>query len=264
MSKSVNLNIIKDKYANVYDNCYIGIDREGYDPRIQFIKNSDTNITCEYDVSKINTYVQLNEYKNKYGDDYKTLLQTYCEFESDACSEIDKCSRLTSNDDSGSICKSWAAAQNNQTLDEVKKAYCRRFPINADCKCINRRNDKIYNETKTNKYFNDGCWYTPCTTGENLVISEINADNCPDVCQIIYDLNKNNSAVINKTQNVINCQFGTLIDQDKNNTTTTGDTTIVTNIIKTLENLWWIIVPSIAGISLLIIIIGVVLIRRRK
>lgn len=234
-----------------YRDCYIGIDINGYDPRIP----SDTK-KCVYNVAYINTEQQLNQLIRKYGSTVdKDILRNWCSYETDDCIVGSKCSRVST-----SICKKWFEGKTTTNIakDGVINDYCKRFPNNDDCRCINRSKDDIYTQTKIGKDYNDGCWYVPCSTNGYLKTSDINSEKClTNICQVIYNANKNNNVVISNNNQRIDCDFKAIKEQENN------ETGIIGEIAGAIESIWWIVIPT-AILSTLMITVIVILLRRRS
>jgi hypothetical protein len=207
--------------------CNIGNDILDRNPLIKIEwDTSAPNYRCTYDLHKINTQEQINMFVSKNGKSktYDEIMTSFCEIPSHVCpvdpgdgssdigkgKPMDKCSRLVSLDDEGTRCRAWASTQDNKTVDNIKKEYCLHNPNSPDCRCINRSTNVLYDATKKNNPIPDGCWYKPCSTSVYLKTSDIVADGqfCPkEMCQIIYDANKNNNVVIKDNTNNIKCDF---------------------------------------------------------
>jgi hypothetical protein len=200
--------------------CNIGNDILNRDPllAIEWDENAP-NYRCTYDLHKINTAEQINVFVSKNGKDksYNEIMSSFCEIPSHVCPEdpqeegsMKKCSRLISLDDEGTRCRAWAATQDIKTVDNIKKEYCLHNPQSPDCRCINRVGNDLYDSAKVKNPYPDGCWYKPCSTSVYLKTSEILEDEkyCPkEMCQVIYDTNKNNDVVIKDNTNTIKCDF---------------------------------------------------------
>lgn len=235
-------------------NCYIGLDEEGYDPNVGVDVGAST---CTFETSHINKLSQLTQLKERLDQPMDDLvMQDYCSYETTECSEKlgSKCSRIHAGE-----CSEWVAGQPTKVEDKVITNYCRKFPNNIDCKCVNRLYDPIYKQTKSTNQYNDGCWYADCATKEFLKTSDVNTSNCPSsICQIIYDLNKNNDVIIQNNDHKINCDF-TSSDIKK------GDTTI-NSIALTIEQVLTYAIPLLLITSFITAIFVYILqgYRRRK
>ena len=100
------------------------------------------------------------------------------------------CSRFTSLDPEGDLCRSWAA-QFPDKADQIKVQYCHQ-PSNIDrseCACINKAYSPLYRAFKKDVNAPDSCWYTPCANGSLFLqtSSELAVPECPDVCGLIIN-----------------------------------------------------------------------------
>lgn len=183
------------------------------------------NYRCTYDGHKINTLEQINNYEAKYNHskDYKEnvdkIMARFCSGSTGACpigsdgKAPIRCSRLKGLDAESSKCRAWIAAQSVAVRDAVMDEYCLHYPNHKDCSCIHRAHNPTYTAAKQNNPYNDGCWYLPCLDSNNLIKSDVvvGKDGCPrEMCQVIYDLNRNNNVVVHDNQDIINCNFNTL------------------------------------------------------
>jgi len=208
--------------------CNIGNSSSGQDPFIDVTWGRKENIAiyepgyspptirCSYDINKIDTLEQINNYMNKSGSSeaFDQMMELFCSKESNTCprgpnstQNMAKCSRLKSTDDAGQRCRGWLTKQNDKTKDNIIDNYCLNYPNNEDCRCQNRANDNLYKETKSGNEIPDGCWYMPCSTGAYL---QKGKDHCPqNMCKVIYDMKKNNDIIMQNNSNTINCNFST-------------------------------------------------------
>jgi hypothetical protein len=207
--------------------CNIGNDILNRDPvlKIEWDGNAP-NYRCVYDLHKINTYEQINQFVSKNGKtkSYDQMMAAFCEIPSHVCpidpdgaydgsgknQPMQNCSRLLSLDDEGTKCRAWAATQSKEVTDNVKLEYCLNNPDNPDCRCINRSTSELYIEAKKGHAIPDKCWYKPCSTSVYLQTSDIieNGKNCPKgICQTIYNINKANDVVIKNNTDSIMCDF---------------------------------------------------------
>lgn len=215
--------------------CDIGRDILNRDPLIDIKWNGTApKIRCAYNVHKINTLVQLNNFvsKNGTGNEYDSIMKTFCALPSHVCppdpetgKPMNKCSKLLSLDSEGSRCRSWAAQQNSGVVDAVKNDYCLHNLDSPDCRCINRIYNPLYTAVKADNPFADACWFVPCSTSTYLTTSEITegSQNCPtNICQVIYDLSNNKDVLVKDNNNNIKCDFSSF---NKNGTNGTNGNT---------------------------------------
>jgi len=198
--------------------CDIGVDSHKRDPISRVTWNGHgPNLKCVYDVGKINTLDQIDNFKQRFGThgDYNTVVANYCQQSSDTCvvdpdtgKNMTKCSRLKSTGKDGELCRGWFNQQPKDIQDTVVQNYC-AINNTPDCKCVNRAQNEVYRSLKVGKVINDGCWFTPCANSQSyLQTTEVENPSCPsNFCDVIYNIIKDRDVSIDNVKNDVNCVF---------------------------------------------------------
>jgi hypothetical protein len=196
--------------------CTIGVNTDGEDPLIEFGWDERApNLKCVFDLSKINTLDQLDQYRQKFGDSQytDTVNSEFCEQKVHTCSADLKrggCSRLRSLGADGEFCRTWLATLTPDRSDAVLQSYCLKHTTD-DCKCINRLSDDDYRKAKAIAPFSDHCWYLPCTESESVYLVphhlRENAECAHNICQQIIEISNARDVNLNDVKNSINCKF---------------------------------------------------------
>ena len=198
--------------------CFIGIDSHQRDPVTHVTWNGKgPNLRCVFDVDKINTMDQIDNFKQTFGihGDYNAIVANYCQQSSSTCitdpdtgKSMTKCSRLKSTGKDGELCRGWFNQQPKAIQDTVVQNYC-TVNNTPDCKCVNRAQQDVYKSLKVGKVINDGCWYTPCANPQSyLQTTDVEAPSCPDnFCDVIYNIVKDRDVTIDNIKNDVNCVF---------------------------------------------------------
>jgi len=198
--------------------CNIGVDSHKRDPLTRVTWNENApKLQCVFDVDKINTIQQLDNFKQKFGTqgDYNMAVSNYCQQSSDTCvldpdtdKNMPRCSRLKSTGKDGELCRSWFNSQPKNTQDTVVQNYC-SVNNTPDCKCVNRSLSSTYKTLKPGKVINDGCWWLPCANPQSyLQTKDVQKPECPDnFCDIIYNIIQDRDVDISDVKNDINCVF---------------------------------------------------------
>ncbi|CCV01765.1 putative myristylated membrane protein [Invertebrate iridescent virus 22] len=198
--------------------CNIGVDSHKRDPLSKVTWNGrGPNLKCIFDVNKINTLDQIDNFKQRFGTggDYNAIIANYCQQSSDTCvidpdtgKNMTKCSRLKSTGKDGELCRSWFNQQPKATQDTVVQNYC-AVNNTPDCKCVNRSLNDVYRSLKVGKVINDGCWFTPCANSQSyLQTTEVENPTCPsNFCDVIYNIIKDRDVKIDNIKNDVNCVF---------------------------------------------------------
>ncbi|ABF82077.1 hypothetical protein MIV047R [Invertebrate iridescent virus 3] len=198
--------------------CNIGTDSHQRDPLTRVTWNGrGPNVQCVYDVNRINTLEQIDNFKQRFGvhGDYNAVVANYCQQSSDSCitdpetgTKMTKCSRFKSDQKDGELCRGWFNQQPKAVQDTVVQNYC-AVNNTPDCKCVNRAQNEVYRELKIGKVINDGCWFTPCANPQSyLLTTEVENPTCPsNFCDIIYNIIKDRDVTIDDVKNDINCVF---------------------------------------------------------
>lgn len=196
--------------------CDIGFDSHKRDPLTRVTWNgSSPNLRCVYDIDKINTLEQIDNFKQKFSNsgDYNAVLANYCKQSSDTCfidpetgKNMPKCSRLKSTGRDGELCRGWFNQQSKAVQDTVVQNYC-AVNNTPDCKCVNRAQNDVYRSLKVGKVINDGCWFTPCANPQSyLQTTEVENPTCPsNFCDVIYNIIKDRDVTIDNIKNDVNC-----------------------------------------------------------
>jgi len=198
--------------------CTIGVDSHQRDPLTKVTWNgTGPKLKCIYDIDKINTLEQIDNFKQKFGvhGDYNSIVGNYCKQSSDTCivdpstgKNMPKCSRLKSTGKDGELCRDWFNQQPKSTQDTVVQSYC-GLNNTPDCKCVNRAQDEVYTSLKSGKVINDGCWYSACANPQvYLQTTDIENPSCPaNFCDVIFNIAKDHNVDVNHIQNDVNCVF---------------------------------------------------------
>lgn len=201
------------------EECDIGINENQENPYKSVTWNSKApNLTCFYDVSKMNSLNVIQNYRSKFGEteDYNSMMENFCSglgkkcvTDPDTGQPFKQCCKLNSADDEGDACRIWYNKQPASTQDSTVTNFCFKYENSPDCKCINRSRDPVYNTVKKHSPFNDGCWYAPCASrSKYLVSNDLKTPTCPgNVCQIVLESLQNNNVDIDNVKNTINCTF---------------------------------------------------------
>lgn len=189
--------------------CSIGTDKTGQNPLTHVSWNREAPaLKCQFDLAKINTKAQVDNFKDKFGNN-SALMSKFCTQKVEECPDkIKGCSRLMSTGDGSDICRAWFQGQSNATKDAMIQSYCIHNNTD-DCKCINRANNDVYNAVKPGKIINDGCWFTPCANASKfLVPSNLHNPTCPsNVCDVIYNIVEDRDVDISDITNEVECDF---------------------------------------------------------
>jgi len=245
-----------------------------YTSNNQLFNGDPVNTRCTYDVTKITTASQIQELRRGIQGNAeinnvinREIMPTFCSLPSNSCPNGGTCSRFTSTDEEGSLCRAWASSV-GPLADTAKLAYCANNPNAEECKCINRASDPDYIKLGLRSLGQDQCWFLPCRNAERyLVPSNLQQPvQCPNVCQQIYDIVAENYGTVNlqNLQNTINCDFSGIRPPvtPTNPTTPTIPTTpevpvTPTNPTTPSTGTSWII-WVIAGIVVILIIVVIV------
>lgn len=198
--------------------CFIGLNSNGEDPLKEVKWNNPPYVQCAYDPAKINTVDTIKAFENKFPKDKEIinrLYRTFCLKKSNNCptdintnQPMQSCSLFSSKSKEGTFCRLWLNKQPAFIKDGIKKEFCIQNSDSPDCACINRIENSEYRQLKLNNGFSDHCWYTPCSSKYALTLDSENVEKCPtNICQVVYDLNKNHDVILKNNRNVINCDF---------------------------------------------------------
>ncbi len=189
--------------------CNIGLGKNGENPLIKYgWDNKAPNIKCIFDLRKINTKEQLNNFNNKFGID-NNVEAHYCTQKVNSCVPgVKECSRLFSIGEGSTECNNWFENLSSENQDAVMNNYCRTYNT-SECKCVNRFNENSYKAMKGYKSFNDGCWYSPCIDeNKNFIPSHLKNPTCPDkICQQLYEFINDQNINVDNIKEDINCDF---------------------------------------------------------
>jgi len=201
----------------------VAFNGEGYltpdvvDPYLDKLNNNlsttfnQQSISCEYGVDEFKSFGDILNYNNKFiattravdASDAINILNTviyphFCSLESLDC-PIDplkpgenvqqpRCSRFTSLDPEGDLCRTWAATFPSQA-DVIKIQYCHQLENidKSECACINKVYNPLYIAIKKDVLAPDSCWFTPCSNESQFLIPSVETRvvACPDVCGLI-------------------------------------------------------------------------------
>ncbi len=198
------------------DECSIGLSKRKQDPLVYhgWDKNAP-NLKCVYNLDKIDTIAQVNNFENKFGKN-NIVKEKFCTQKVNTCTkDMKECSRLKSIGEGGNECRRWFESQPTHIQDATMQNYCLSSNT-EDCKCVNRAETDKYQKLKGIHSINDGCWYTACANrSKYLVPSHLVDPVCPDkMCQVIYDIIGHGDVSI--YENDIVCNFGESTDDNNN------------------------------------------------
>ncbi len=242
-------------------------------------------VRCSYDVESFTTFGDILALTNNFiatprspTNENRDILNEviypyFCSLESLDCPldplrpgesiQQTRCSRFTSTDPEGDLCRTWAATYPIQA-DAIKTTYCHR-PDNIDkseCACINKVYDTLYNTLKKDVLAPDSCWYTPCSNETLFLIpaSETVVVACPDVCGVIIKNYGDADIDLTDANIYVDCTKGQ--EQSKSITATNQQTITTKTIMQT--TIQWIYEMPIAywviiGVIIFLIIVFSVL-----
>jgi hypothetical protein len=194
------------------DDCNIGLSSKGENP----VLGTPSFGNCIFDATKIDTEEQYNNFVNKKFSNIDILNKFYCALWAKEGCPVDMdgkaqttCSRLLST--KFPQCKE-LNNQFNDVTDFVKNTYCSQNPTNYSCACINRTQQDSYKLAKTYYPINDKCWWLPCNSSTNtLITNDIQkSTKCPDnVCQQVTIIdNPKDKAIIQGNDYILQCNQG--------------------------------------------------------
>ena len=192
--------------------CNIGLSSKGENPVVSG-RLTGRVLECTFDPSKIDTEEQYNNFiSNKFGN-VETLNKFYCAQSTTQGCPLDMegkvqstCSRMLSS--KFPQCKE-INSQYNEMTDFIKNQYCTDNPTNYSCGCINRTQQDAYKLGKRYYPIQDKCWWLPCNSAtNNLISSDVQkSDKCPDnICQQVAIIdNPKDKAIIKGNDYVLQC-----------------------------------------------------------
>lgn len=256
----------------------------------QWSSASNLNVQCSYPAGTIKTVADLNTFNAAFSgnSNRSTIVDTnimpaFCSIPSSTCGPDPEtgaarttCSRFSSTDAEGSLCRSWEARKPS-AADTAKTNYCRSNPKATECRCINRATDPIYQQIAVRSNAPDSCWYLPCKNPDSyLVPSTIQlSTTCPNICQQINDFASNEGASldVNELRQSINCQFNTSGASTApatvpgkpatgRPTTTIPATTVSSVPAKGKSNIWLYIIIAVVALIIIVAIVVFFMYRR--
>lgn len=217
------------------DGGFIGLSSKKENPLIDVKWNQKApNIFYTYDLERIDTYEQIikwwdifsleKEFFNLNTEQFRNIMIHYSSFSTkeifgnnNTCiidpltkKTMDNCSIIKSNSKEGKYVREWFNKQSAQTKDTIIQNYCSNNTNSPDCRCSNRINDPIYKSIKPSNQYNDSCWYSSCSSGNeySLLESDVVGKQCPsEICQQIYQFINNEDVSINDIKQKIACNF---------------------------------------------------------
>jgi hypothetical protein len=195
-------------------------------PGACYNNDSTCQVSCVYPLDAFNNVDAVNDYIGNFtldNSDYnQVLMPAFCSQQVGTC-PLDPitgdsqtgCSRFTSTEDDGTICRAWAGlAANKQWADASMIQYCRNNPNGSECGCINRNSNPVYNSLKVGNPYNDGCWWIPCANIQNFLVPsdlQISAEAsaaCPQyICEQVVNIYNNSDLSGENISQYINCDF---------------------------------------------------------
>ncbi|ASQ42763.1 myristylated membrane protein [Pelophylax esculentus virus] len=192
--------------------CGLRYSSKGKDPLVsaEWDSRGAPYVRCTYDADLIDTQAQVDQFVSMFGES-PGLAERYCmRGVKNTAGEL--VSRVSSDaDPAGGWCRKWYSAHRGPDQDAALGSFCIKNPGAADCKCINRASDPVYQKVKTLHAYPDQCWYVPCAAdiGElKMGTQRDTPTNCPtQVCQIVFNMLDDGSVTMDDVKNTINCDF---------------------------------------------------------
>jgi hypothetical protein len=196
--------------APLSSDCNIGRSSKGENPVINIVWNeAPPNITCIYDLNKIDTVSQAISFHNKFGSN-NDVLNKICFQKVNKCGNSEtECSRIKSVADGSNLCKLWFENQPMPNQNALMQDYCIKNKT-RECDCVLRSDNKTYTLMKGMHVYNDGCWFLPCADSSKFFVpGDLQHPVCPsNICQTVIDVANANNVDIDNIKSDINCQFG--------------------------------------------------------
>ncbi|QTE18657.1 myristylated membrane protein [Tiger frog virus] len=192
--------------------CGLRYSSKGKDPLVsaEWDSRGAPYVRCTYDADLIDTQAQVDQFMSMFGES-PGLAERYCmRGVKNTAGEL--VSRVSSDaDPAGGWCRKWYSAHRGPDQDAALGSFCIKNPGAADCKCINRASDPVYQKVKTLHAYPDQCWYVPCAADVGELKMGTQRDtptNCPtQVCQIVFNMLDDGSVTMDDVKNTINCDF---------------------------------------------------------
>jgi hypothetical protein len=235
--------------------------------------NKPPLVDCVYDVNAFDTPEKIEEYVRVFGkdNDWATkIMPNFCTMQTTTCpidittgQPMTSCSNFVSPGQSTQICRSWVNCE-PELSDQVKNQYCSENNT-ADCKCINRNQNSLYNSLNSAlSDVPDSCWWAPCAdTVPFLVPTDMLNENCPsNTCSQLNTAitNNNLSSSVRGNTEFINCKI------DENNLPMPMPTPVVNPRPKGKEDnlIYWVLIGLAILVIILFLIFGFRYYRRRQ
>ncbi|AZY88502.1 myristylated membrane protein [Lumpfish ranavirus] len=192
--------------------CGLRYSSKGKDPLVsaEWDSRGSPYVRCTYDADLIDTQAQVDQFVSMFGES-PGLAERYCmRGVKNTAGEL--VSRVSSDaDPAGGWCRKWYSANRGPDQDAALGSFCIKNPGAADCKCINRASDPVYQKVKALHTYPDQCWYVPCAADVGELKMGTQRDtptNCPtQVCQIVFNMLDDGSVTMDDVKNTINCDF---------------------------------------------------------
>lgn len=246
----------------------------------------NSKVACLYPLATFNELEYVQQFANSFpsqvadiNSDYNQLiLPNFCLSQTNSCpinpgtdQPMTACSRFVSTD-ADDPCPAWlarfpvASDSNNPSAvssDGLKGSYCRANNT-ADCDCINRINNPVYQVMKVgNNIQNDTCWWAPCQDSVTDPAAYLVPSNLPPCDSTgIQQCNNVNIVIGGNSSNLTfdptqytDCQVGYNQGTPPNNGGGGGSTT--TSSI--WSQWWWLIILVTIVIAIIVMLIVILL-----
>jgi hypothetical protein len=178
-----------------------------YDPNNN--QNTYPEIECTYDTSQFKSATDVakfnlfagtslnintqsnnannNSTNNNTQNSNNALMSSFCLNKVTTCPinpitnlKMASCSRFTSTENDGNMCRDWINSQPDK--DQILSSFCSQNAT-EDCGCYLRNTNEIYKKISSNfQNVADNCWFKPCASSAFLIPQSL-SDNkvvCPD------------------------------------------------------------------------------------
>lgn len=153
-------------------------------------------VACDYDISQFQQVSDITRFQKTFhatdsAVDHN-ILPSFCAGLVATCKGgAGPCSRLMSTGQDGTMCRAWATREPVRS-DTTKRDICRAHGSLDECRCLNRRENEIYQAVEGSMQMPDQCWFAPCQDFKNqLIPREMQTqDGCPPSCMVEYNVVK--------------------------------------------------------------------------
>jgi hypothetical protein len=216
---------------------------------------NETSVSCSYPLESFKTFGDIMNYQNAFtafpsafdievstATLNQEIMPYFCSLPSTDCS-IDPlkpgenvhqthCSRFTSLDPEGTLCRTWAAEYPEES-DVVQINYCHQ-PENlesSECACINKAYSPLYRAMKKDVNAPDSCWWDPCANASQFLVpsTELTVTHCQDVCTtVIANYGRNVETIDLQYANFfVSCTKGQPVPENNSSQPITARTSLI-------------------------------------